>query len=174
MMFFSSFALLSSIVRDIRTNKIRRRDSSQSCAWFVFRSSRRASEPCFAGGKLQDLHTKVSTDATAEVEAFKPYSEWCKENAQDDAHQQETLNANIASTKAAIEKDAAQVKSSGADIACLANVIALADAELAAARAVRQREATEHSWSETELVDVVDTLERAISVIQRKMAKNLP
>ena len=66
------------------------------------------------------------------------------------------------------------MESSGADIACLANVIASADAELAAARAVRQREATDCSWSETELVDVVDTLERAISVIQRKMAKNLP
>ena len=121
---------------------------------------------------LQDLHTKVSTDATAEVVVFKPYSEWCKEKAQDDAHQQENLNANIASTKAAIENDAAQVESSGADIACLASGIASADAELAAARAVSQREATDCRLAETELVDVVDTLERAISVIQREMAKN--
>ena len=35
---------------------------------------------------LQDLHTKVSTEATAEVVASKPFSEWWKEKAQDDAH----------------------------------------------------------------------------------------
>ena len=59
-------------------------------------------------GLLQDLHTKVSADA-AEVKAFKAYSAWCAEKAEDDGHQQETLLADIASTKAAIEKDAAEV-----------------------------------------------------------------
>ena len=38
----------------------------------------------------------------------------------------------------------------------------------------RERRRTAASLTETELVDVVDTLERAISVIQREMAKNLP
>ena len=46
------------------------------------------------------------------------------------------------------------------------------DAELAGARAVREKEAKDKSKSEAELVDVVDTLERAISIIQREMSKN--
>ena len=53
---------------------------------------------------LQDLHTKVSADAAAEVEAFKEYSAWCAEKAKDDGHQQETLLADIAFTKATIER----------------------------------------------------------------------
>ena len=36
-------------------------------------------------------------------------------------HQQKTLSANIAPTKADIEKDSAQVESSGADVASLAH-----------------------------------------------------
>ena len=104
--------------------------------------------------------------------AFKAYSSWCTEKAKDDAHQQETLNANIASTKAAIENDAAQVESIGAHIASLAAGIAASDNELSAATVVRTKEETDYSKSESELVDVVDTLERAISIIQREMAKN--
>ena len=121
---------------------------------------------------LQDLHTKVTADAAAEVQAFNAYAEWCKEQAQDDGHQQETLTASIASTKAAIENDAANVESATADISSLASQIASSDSELTAASAVREKEAKDFSKSEAELLDVVDTLQRAISIIQKEMAKN--
>ena len=45
---------------------------------------------------------QVTSDADAEVEAFNAYAGWCKDQAQDDGHQQETLDASIASTNAAI------------------------------------------------------------------------
>ena len=44
--------------------------------------------------------------------------------------------------------------------------------KLTAARAVREQEAKDFSKSETPLLDVVDTLQRGISVIQKEMAKN--
>ena len=65
-----------------------------------------------------------------------------------------------ASAKEAIENDAAQVESSGAE---LANGIAASNAELAAAKTVREKEATDYSKSEAELVEVADTVKRAIS-----------
>ena len=37
---------------------------------------------------------------------------------------------------------------------------------------MREKEAKDFSKSEAELVDVVDTLQRAISIIQKEMAKN--
>ena len=69
----------------------------------------------------------------------------------------------------AIENDAAQVESSGADITSSANGIAASDAELAAAKTVREKEATDHSKSEAELVEVADTLKRAISELSEHM-----
>ena len=69
----------------------------------------------------------------------------------------------------AIENDAAQVESSGADITSLANGIAASNAELAAAKTVREKEATDCSKSEAELVEVADTLKRAISELSERM-----
>ena len=45
----------------------------------------------------------VTADAGAEVKAFNAYAVWCKDQTHDDGRQQETLDANIASTNAAIE-----------------------------------------------------------------------
>ena len=45
----------------------------------------------------------------------------------------------------------------------LANEIAASNAELAAAKTVREKEATDYSKSEAELVEVADTVKRAIS-----------
>ena len=57
------------------------------------------------GGQLQ-LH-QVIADAGAEVKAFNAYAKWCSDQAQVDGRQQETLDANIASTNAAIENASA-------------------------------------------------------------------
>ena len=69
----------------------------------------------------------------------------------------------------AIENDAAQVESSGADITSSANGIAASNAELAAAKTVRERQATDYSKPEAELVEVADTLKRAISEPSERM-----
>ena len=52
-------------------------------------------------------HHQVTADAGAEVKAFDAYAEWCKDQAQDDDHQQETLDT----TNAAIENFAAKAES---------------------------------------------------------------
>ena len=60
----------------------------------------------------------------------------------------------------------------GVDINSFAIGIASPCAELAAATVGRGKEAKDYSQSEAELVDVVGTLERAFSIIQRGMSKN--
>ena len=79
--------------------------------------------------------------------------------------------AHIASAKAAIENNAAQVESIGADGAFLATDVA--ENGLSAVTVVRTNKETECSRSEFESVEVEDTLGRAISIIQRRMAENL-
>ena len=122
-----------------------------------------------ATGLLQDLHTKVTADAAAEVDAFKACSSRCKEQAQDDGHQ-ETLMANIATTKVAIENDAAKVETLDADVSSLAHGIASSVSELKEATEVRAKDAKDLSGSEAELMDDVETLQRAISIVQEELA----
>ena len=90
----------------------------------------------------------MTAGADAEVEAFNAYAEWCKNQAQDDGHQQETLDASIASTNAAIENFTAK------------------------AECRERKEAKDFSESEAELFDVVNTLQRATSISLNEMAKN--
>ena len=59
------------------------------------------------------------------------------------------------------------------DINSFAIGIASPCAELAAAAVGRGKEAKDYSQSEAELVDVAGTLERAFSIIQREMSRNL-
>ena len=66
---------------------------------------------CVAGFAHQ-----VIADAGAEVKAFNAYAKWCSDRAQVDDHQEETINASIASTNAAIEKIAAKAENAIADI----------------------------------------------------------
>ena len=59
---------------------------------------------CVTGDQfLAGFAHQVTADAGAEVEAFNAYVVWCKDQTHDDGRQQETLDANIASTNAAIE-----------------------------------------------------------------------
>ena len=72
----------------------------------LFMRSRSSCEdqPCVTGdGLVAGFAHQVTADAGAEVKAFNAYAEWCKDQAQDDDHQQETLDASFASTNAAIE-----------------------------------------------------------------------
>ena len=59
----------------------------------------------------------VTADAGAEVKAFNAYAVWCKDQTHDDGRQQETLDANIASTNAAIENSCRQQETLDANIA---------------------------------------------------------
>ena len=77
--------------------------------------------------------------------------------------------ANIASTKAAVENNAAKVESISSDISSLASQIASSDPELTAVIAVREKETKDFSTSKAELMEVVDTLQRAISILQKKI-----
>ena len=63
----------------------------------------------------------MTADAGAHVKAFTACAEWFKDQALDDGHQQETLDASFASTNAVIEKFATKAENAIADISSLAS-----------------------------------------------------
>ena len=96
---------------------------------------------------LNDLNIKVTVDA-----------------ADDDGCQQETLLLDIAFAKAAIGNDVAEVESFGADIVSSASSFH----PKRRVESCNKREVQDHSKSDTQFVDVVDTLERATSIIRTR------
>jgi len=121
---------------------------------------------------MDSLIAKVTADADAEAKAFKEYVEWC-----DDATANVQLGIKAGSSKkaeleAAITKAAADIQASEAKVEDLSASISADESELRDATAVRQSEVSTFEASESELVSAIDTLDRAINIIQRDMMKN--
>jgi len=121
---------------------------------------------------MSSLEAKIIKEGEAEAKAFKEFFEWC-----DDASA--NLNNEIKTEKKAIEKLTAKIDQLSSDIEVaeskiedLAASIAQDEAELADATKIREKEHADFLVAEKELVETVDTLDRAISIISTEMAKN--
>ena len=96
----------------ISANEVRPHDQIECPSLFVRSCSSCEDKPFVTGDRfVARFAHQVTSDADAEVEAFNAYAEWCKDQAQDDGHHQETLDASIASTNAAIENFTAKAES---------------------------------------------------------------
>merc|ERR1712060_525822 len=80
-------------------------------------------------------------------------------------------NAQIAELKATIAEESALIDSLSAKIDELAAEIATDEADLKAAREIRAHEEADFSANEKELSEIVDTLSRAIGILEKEMAK---
>jgi len=120
---------------------------------------------------MNSLEAKIKAEGEEEAKAFKDYFEWC-DDAAANLHNEiktgekkvEELNASIASCKADIEACSVKIEE-------LSGAISADEKELKEATAVRNKEVKVFEASEKELVDAIDTLDRAVGVLQKEMSK---
>jgi len=118
---------------------------------------------------LTSLEAKVIKDGEVEQKAFEEYAEWCETEAKNKEYEIKTAKTEIEDLQATITKSAADIDTLTAKIAELASSISSNEADLKAATEIRDKEYKEFSASESELVEAVDTLDRAIMVLERNM-----
>jgi len=121
---------------------------------------------------MDSLSAKITAEGEAEAKAYKEYVEWCDNAAQNVNFEIKTASSKKEQLEATIAKAIDDSSSSASSVEDLSASIAADESELKAATGVREREAADFAASEAELVDSVDTLGRAISIISREMAKN--
>jgi chromosome segregation ATPase len=121
---------------------------------------------------MDDCTAKVKADGEAAEKAFKEYYEWCDDAAKNSGFAIKTAKAKKEKLEASIEKGASEIEVSTSKIEDLAEAISAAEKELEGATKVREEEAADFAKAEAELVDGVDTLDRAIGILEREMAKN--
>ena len=107
------FVVFQLVVGLMRPQASKRPHDQIECPSLFMRSrSSCEDQPCVTGDRfVAGFAHQVTADVGAEVEAFNAFAEWCKDQAQDDGHQQKTLDASIASTNAAIENFPAKAES---------------------------------------------------------------
>jgi len=121
---------------------------------------------------MDDCSAKVKEDGETEAKAYKEYFEWCDDASKDSQFAIKTYSADVEKLTASVAKLTSDIEVGTSKIEDLAASIATAEKDLADATTVREKEAADFSAAEAELVDGVDTLGRAIGILEREMAKN--
>ncbi|CAK0826965.1 unnamed protein product [Prorocentrum cordatum] len=120
---------------------------------------------------LGDLEAKVIGEGEESHKVFAEFSEWCEDKARSLGFSIKTASGEIASLKATIAKEGSNIDGFNTKIEELAAELALDTADLKAATEIRAKEQSDFAAEEAELSDVVGTLERAIGILEKEMAK---
>jgi chromosome segregation ATPase len=121
---------------------------------------------------MDSLTAKITAEGEAEAKAFKEYTEFCDNAAANTRYEIQTGESKKSELDAAISKANADIAASSAKIDDLSGAIATDQQELHDATTVRTKEEATFVSSEKELMDGIDTLDRAINILQREMSKN--
>merc|ERR1719367_160858 len=121
---------------------------------------------------MADLAAKITKEGEAEAKAYTEYFDWCDDMARNAGFEIKTAEAKKEKLEGLIGELTSTISVCTSKIDDLVAAIASDDGELKDATTVRGKEATDFAKNEAELMDVIDTLARAISLISKEMAKN--
>jgi len=121
---------------------------------------------------MAELTAKIVKEGEAEAKAYKEYFDWCDDMAKNAGFEIKTAEAKKEKLEATLGELSSSITVSTSKIDELVAAIAADDSELKDATVVREKESADFAKNEAELMDVIDTLERAISIISKEMAKN--
>jgi flagellar hook-basal body complex protein FliE len=119
---------------------------------------------------IDNLKNQIVADGEAEMKAFNKYSDWCGRTSASVGNQIDTSTALSNKLTAKVDELASNIEVGDSKVGDLSSAIAKADAELKAATAIRKKEAEDFSTAEQELMTTVDTLERAVSVLEKELS----
>lgn len=119
---------------------------------------------------IGDLRAKVIADGEAEDKAYQEYSRWCALTSADTNNEIDVSTRQENKLTAKVEELGADIEVGDTKVEDLSSAIAKAESELSSATAMRKKEAEEFAAGEKELMETVDTLERAVSVLERELS----
>jgi len=121
---------------------------------------------------MNDLAAKVTKDKEAEAKAYKEYFEWCDDASSNKNNEIKTATALKEKLEATISELTANLEATDTKIKELVDAISTGETDLASATRIREKENADFAASEKDLVEAVDTLGRALNILEREMAKN--
>merc|ERR1719313_2652758 len=120
---------------------------------------------------LSDLQAKIIKEGEAAQKVYEEFSEMCDDRSKEIGFEIKTGEAEVAELEAAIQKETANIDALATRMEDLGASIATDEADLKAATEIRAKEHADFTKEEAELVEVIDTLERAIAILEREMEK---
>merc|ERR1719327_2018995 len=121
---------------------------------------------------MADLTAKITKECEEEAKAFSEYVEWCDDAAANLHYEIKTGKDKKSELEATIAKCKADIESCSVKIEDLSGSIAADTKELDEATAIRKKEKATFDAAEGELIDAIDTLDRAVGILQKEMSKS--
>merc|ERR1719479_849410 len=121
---------------------------------------------------LSDMQTKIIAEGEAAHAIYTEFAEMCEERSKNLQFEIKTGNGEVADLKAAIDEETALAASLDTKVEELTASIATDEADLDAATKIRAKENADFMAEEKELSEVIDSLQRAIGILEKEMAKH--
>merc|ERR1719199_2363082 len=118
---------------------------------------------------LGDLQSKIISEGNDAQKVYDEFSEFCEDRSKNVGFEIKSGKAAVNDLNAGISKQKATQASLNAKIEELASGISVDEADLSAATTIRGKENAAFVAEEKELTEVIGTLERAISIIEKEM-----
>merc|ERR1719478_1441338 len=120
---------------------------------------------------LSGLEAKIIAEGEESQKLYDEFSEWCEDTARQLGFEIKTGKAQVADLKAAIAEQTTSIEECTSKVEDLTASIATDEADLKSATAVRAKEAAAFAAEEKELLEIIDMLQRAISILEKEMSK---
>merc|ERR1719161_2856498 len=121
---------------------------------------------------IGDLEGKIIGEGTDAQKVYDEFSEFCEDRSKKIGFEIKAGKAGVKELTAKIADEAAKSESLTAKIEEFSSAIAVDEADLKAATDIRTKEKAAFDAEEHELMEVIDTLGRAIGVIEKEMSKS--
>merc|ERR1719242_1655483 len=121
---------------------------------------------------MSDMETKIIGEGEAAHATYAEFAEMCEERSKNLQFEIKTGKAEVADLKAAIDEETALAESLDTKVEELTASISADEADLAAATKIREKENADFMAEEKELSEVIDSLQRAIGILEKEMAKH--
>merc|ERR1719247_2845146 len=118
---------------------------------------------------ITDLQGKVLAEAADVQKTYNEYAEFCEDRAQALGFEIKTGKGQVAELTSTIEANTATITSLESKIEELSSDISSDESDLKAATGIREKEAADFAAEEKELEEVIDSLERAVSILTKEM-----
>jgi len=120
-------------------------------------------------GLITQLEGKLMKEGEAEAKAYKEFFEWCDDAAGEKHFEIKTSTSQKAKLESVIGKAESDEADAAETIGQLAGQLASDEADLKASTAIRAKEQADFAASDSELAAGVDTLSRAVGILEREL-----
>jgi len=118
---------------------------------------------------MSDLESKIIGEGKDSQKTYDEFAEWCEDRSKDLQFEIKTGKGNKADLEATIQKESANTDALTAKIEDLSADVAEDEAELKKATAIRAKEAASFAAEQKELKEVIDMIQRAVSILEKEM-----